>query len=94
MALHEPLFYFKGPEVDSLMARYKAKLQAGDADGAIDLLSRDELKMTDEQVAFMRSTPAWEVLVSLAPTFPAEWRPFGDSIPKSPPTRVYPCPCC
>ncbi|OPZ76767.1 MAG: Alpha/beta hydrolase family protein [Actinobacteria bacterium ADurb.Bin444] len=73
MALYEPPFYFKGPEVDSLMARYKAKLQAGDADGAIDLLSREELKMTDEQVAFMRSTPAWEVLVSLAPTFPAEW---------------------
>ena len=35
MALYEPPFYFKGPGVDSLMARYKAKLQAGDADGAI-----------------------------------------------------------
>lgn len=73
LALYEPPFYFKGPEVDDLMARYNAKLQAGDADGAIDLLARDELKMTDEQVAFMRSTPAWGILVSLAPTFPAEW---------------------
>ncbi len=73
LALYEPPFYFKGPEVDSLMARYNAKLGAGDADGAIDLLARDELKMTDEQVAFMRSTPAWGILVSLAPTFPAEW---------------------
>lgn len=73
LALYEPPFYYKGPEVDDLMARYNAKLQAGDADGAIDLLARDELKMTDEQVAFMRSTPAWGILVSLAPTFPAEW---------------------
>jgi pimeloyl-ACP methyl ester carboxylesterase len=29
--------------------------------------------MTDEQIAFMRSTPVWEILKSLAPTFPAEW---------------------
>ena len=55
------------------MARYKAKLNEHDSDAAIDLLSRDELKMTDEQIAFMLSTPVWEILKSLAPTFPAEW---------------------
>ena len=73
LLVYEPPFYFRGPEVDSLMARYKAKLNEHDSDAAIDLLSRDELKMTDEQIAFMRSTPVWEILKSLAPTFPAEW---------------------
>lgn len=73
LLIYEPPFYFGGPEVDSLMARYKAKLDADDSDAAIDLLSREELKMTDEQIAFLRSTPAWEILKSLAPTFPAEW---------------------
>jgi pimeloyl-ACP methyl ester carboxylesterase len=73
LVIYEPPFYFRGPEVDSLMARYNAKLNAQDSDAAIELLSRDELKMTDEQIAFMRSTPVWEILKSLAPTFPAEW---------------------
>lgn len=73
LVIYEPPFFFKGPQVDSLMSRYKAKLTEGDADGAIDMLAREELLMTDAQVAFMRSTPAWGILVSLAPTFPAEW---------------------
>jgi pimeloyl-ACP methyl ester carboxylesterase len=73
LALYEPPFYYKGPEVDSLMAQYKAKLGEGGGDAAIDLFCRDELRMTDEQIAFMRSTPAWDILVSLAPTLPEEW---------------------
>lgn len=73
LVIYEPPFYYKGPAVDSLMARYKAKLNEGGNDAAIELFCRDELKMTDDQIAFMRSTPAWGVLVSLAPTLPAEW---------------------
>jgi pimeloyl-ACP methyl ester carboxylesterase len=51
LVIYEPPFYFRGPEVDSLMARYNAKLSEQDSDAAIELLSRDELKMTDEQIA-------------------------------------------
>jgi len=73
LVIYEPPFYYKGPEVDALMARYRAKLGEGGSDAAIDLFCRDELKMNDDQVSFMCSTPAWGVLVSLAPTLPEEW---------------------
>jgi len=73
LAVYEPPFHFKGPEVDALLARYNAKLDAGDNDAAIDLLAREELRLPDEQITFMRSTPVWDILKSLAPTFPAEW---------------------
>jgi pimeloyl-ACP methyl ester carboxylesterase len=82
LVIYEPPFYFRGPEVDSLMARYNAKLSEQDSDAAIELLSRDELKMTDEQIAFMRSTPVWEILKSLAPTFPAEWEAIWEFDPR------------
>lgn len=73
LIIYEPPFYYRGPQVDSLMARYKAKLNEGDNDAAIELFCREELKMGDEEIQGMRATPAWGILVSLAPTLPAEW---------------------
>jgi len=55
-----------------LVARMQAQIDAGDRDGAVQTMMREVVQVPDEQLALLRSLPAWEARVAAAHTIPRE----------------------
>lgn len=58
-----------------LLARLEGLLAAGKPEAALEMVYREYLQMTDEEVAEVRSQPSWPARVAAAHTIPREARP-------------------
>jgi pimeloyl-ACP methyl ester carboxylesterase len=57
-----------------LVERMQAQVDAGDGDGAVQTMMREVVRMPEEQLALLRSLPAWQARVAAAHTIPRELR--------------------
>ena len=55
-----------------LVGRMQAQVDAGDRDGAVQTMMREVVRMPEEQLALLRSLPAWQARVAAAHTIPRE----------------------
>jgi len=59
------------------LPKIEALLEAGDREGAALTFAREVAQLAEEEIASVRSTPAWQTILDTAPTIPYEVRAIG-----------------
>jgi pimeloyl-ACP methyl ester carboxylesterase len=74
LVLYEPGMNVTGEQIypPGFIDRLDALLEAGDRDGVISTMFRDLVRMSQEEVEYLRSLPAWHERVKAAHTVPRE----------------------
>jgi pimeloyl-ACP methyl ester carboxylesterase len=75
MVLYEPYIY-SGVDVypPGIADKIEALVSAGDRDGAVSLMFRELLQMTNDEIEELRLLPSWKVRVAAAHTIARETR--------------------
>lgn len=73
LVLYEPAIAPADPPVpDEVLNRMQAKLDAGQPEGALEIMFREVVQMPDHEFDMVRKLPAWQVRITLAHTLPRE----------------------
>lgn len=73
LVLYEPAIAPADPPVpDEVLKRVQAKLDAGDPEGALEIMFRKVVQMPDHEFDMYRKLPIWQVRITLAHTLPRE----------------------
>jgi pimeloyl-ACP methyl ester carboxylesterase len=72
LVLYEPPLPIDGPIVGEALEPYRAAVANHQLDEALLIGARDILQLTSEQIAELRSSPAWEPMAALTPTWVRE----------------------
>ncbi len=72
LILYEPPLH-AGPLFVSILERIQAAAEEGRFDEAVTIFLRDEARLPEDEIAFLRDSPIWEQMVALAPHSVQEW---------------------
>jgi pimeloyl-ACP methyl ester carboxylesterase len=59
------------------MSRLESLLARGEAEHMLDLMFRDVVKMSEDEIAAVKAAPSWPARIAAAHTVPREIRAFG-----------------
>lgn len=75
LVLYEPGFGFTGSDrLTAAIEAIDAAVAAGDLEGALFTALRGVVELTEEEIAFVRSSPAWPARLAAVPMLPRELR--------------------
>lgn len=73
LILYEPPLHFHGSEAEQFVDRIRECVDDGRPEDAATIFFREEAQVPDEQLAILRTTPDWNVIVDTAWTWVREW---------------------
>jgi pimeloyl-ACP methyl ester carboxylesterase len=76
LVLYEPPVTAEGarPDSDAVLANLDGALAANDREQLVTTFLRDQVRLPAENIARMRSSPIWPIVLQIAPTLPRESR--------------------